>query len=97
MSSFLAAAFANFAQPTSFASRPSRKNRATAGLAKLWIAIRDIVPWRGQEVELATDARPAILPPVQDPLAVQAILTHLARSGAPAPSGPAPPAPAALP
>jgi hypothetical protein len=33
---------------------------------------------------------------VQDPFAVQAILAHLARSGAPAPTGPTPPAPAAF-
>jgi hypothetical protein len=33
---------------------------------------------------------------VQDPLAVQAILAHLARSNTPAPPGPAPPAPSAL-
>ena len=38
-----------------------------------------------------------VLATVQDPRAVQAILAHLARSGAPAPHGPAPPAPAALP
>ena len=38
-----------------------------------------------------------VIAAVQDPLAVQAILTHLARSGTPAPPGPAPPAPAALP
>jgi hypothetical protein len=36
-----------------------------------------------------------VIAAVQDPLAVQAFLAHLARSGAPAP-GPAPPAPAAL-
>src|SRR2546427_10296130 len=38
MSSFLAATFATFAQPTFFESRPSEKNRSTTGLAKLWIA-----------------------------------------------------------
>jgi hypothetical protein len=38
-----------------------------------------------------------VIAAAQDPLAVQAILTHRARSGAPAPPGPAPPAPAALP
>jgi len=37
-----------------------------------------------------------VLATVQDPLAVQAILAYLARSGAPAPPGLAPPAPAAL-
>src|SRR5713226_6415281 len=47
MSSFLAATLATFAQPTPFKRRPSRKNRSTAGLAKLWIAIAGIVPWRG--------------------------------------------------
>src|SRR5216684_3766239 len=47
MSSFLAATLATFAQPTPFKRRPSRKNRSTAGLAKLWIAIGGIVPWRG--------------------------------------------------
>jgi hypothetical protein len=36
-----------------------------------------------------------VIAPVQDPLAVQAILAHRARSGVPAPPGPAPPAPAA--
>ena len=36
-----------------------------------------------------------VLATVQDPLAVLAILAHLTRSGAPEPSGPAPPAPAA--
>jgi hypothetical protein len=38
-----------------------------------------------------------VIATVQDPLAVQAILAHRARSGAPAPPGPAPPAHAALP
>jgi hypothetical protein len=37
---------------------------------------------------------PAVLPTVQDPLAVQAMLAHRARSGAPC--RPAPPAPAAV-
>jgi hypothetical protein len=37
-----------------------------------------------------------VIATVQDPLAVQAILSHLARSGSPAPPGPAPPTPAAL-
>jgi hypothetical protein len=36
------------------------------------------------------------IPPVQDPLAVQAILAHLRRSGAPEPPGPTLPAPAAI-
>jgi len=36
-----------------------------------------------------------VIAAVQDPLAVQAVLAHLARSGAPASPGPAPPAPAA--
>jgi len=38
-----------------------------------------------------------VIDAVQDPAAVQALLTHRARSGAPAPTGPAPPAPAVLP
>jgi hypothetical protein len=37
-----------------------------------------------------------VIATVQDPLAVQAILTHRARSGAAEPPGPAPPAPAAI-
>jgi len=37
-----------------------------------------------------------VIATVQDPLAVQAILAHLARAGAPAPPGPAPPATAAI-
>ena len=37
-----------------------------------------------------------VIATVQDPLAVQAILAHLARSNTPAPPGPAPPAPAAI-
>jgi hypothetical protein len=38
MSSFLAATFLTFAQPTLPTGRPSRKNRSTDRLAKLWIA-----------------------------------------------------------
>ena len=37
-----------------------------------------------------------VIATVQDLLAVQPILAHLARSGTPEPPGPAPPAPAAL-
>jgi len=37
-----------------------------------------------------------VIATVQDPLAVQAILAHLRRSGAPEPPGPAPPASAAI-
>jgi hypothetical protein len=37
-----------------------------------------------------------VIATVQDPRAVPALLGHLARSGAPAPPGPAPPAAAAL-
>ena len=37
-----------------------------------------------------------VLATVQDPLAVQAILAHLARSRVAEPPGPAPPAPAAI-
>jgi len=37
-----------------------------------------------------------VIATVQEPLAVQAILAHRARSGAPEPPGPAPPAPAAI-
>jgi len=45
----------------------------------------------------ATLAREGTIDPsVQAPLAVQAILAHLRRSGAPAPPGPAPPASAAI-
>jgi hypothetical protein len=42
------------------------------------------------------DARLRVIATVQDPLAVQAILAHRARSGAAEPPGPAPPAPAAI-
>jgi len=37
-----------------------------------------------------------VIATVQDPLAVQAILAHRARAGAPAAPGPAPPASAAI-
>ena len=37
-----------------------------------------------------------VIATVQDPLAVPAILAHLARAGTPAPPGPAPPAPTAI-
>ncbi|MDO8480172.1 MAG: ATP-dependent helicase HrpA [Candidatus Rokubacteria bacterium] len=40
--------------------------------------------------------RQRVIAAVQNPLAGQAILAHRARSGALAPPGPAPPAPAAL-
>ena len=46
---------------------------------------------------LRCGGRLRVLATVQAPRAVQTILAHLARSGAPVPSGPAPPAPAALP
>jgi hypothetical protein len=38
-----------------------------------------------------------VIATVHDPLAIQAILAHLGRSLSPAPPGPAPPTPAALP
>ena len=37
-----------------------------------------------------------VIATVQDPLAVEAIIAHLRRSGAPEPPGPAPPASAAI-
>ena len=59
------------------------------------------VPSDGATPTLGSAQRPfvlaTLLATVQDPLAVQAILAHWARSGGRAPLGPAPPAPAALP
>jgi hypothetical protein len=42
------------------------------------------------------DRRLRVIAPVRDPVAVQVILAFLARAGTPAPSCPAPPAPAAI-
>ena len=52
--------------------------------------------WGFGDKDLLTGGRLRVIATVQDPLAVQAILAHLRRSGAPEPPGPAPPASAAI-